>query len=268
MPSVAPRFTNVNQNADPEHFVRTLDRLAPSWNEIRQHTYALLDVQEGDYLLDIGCGLGEVVRELAQRVGSRGRALGLDSSLTMVREARKRARGLDTPAEYVLGNVHALPFADSRFDGSRAERLFIHLKDPQQALAEMRRVTRSGGHLVVVDTDFGTRVLDSPDRDVTRRILSEHCDRVSNAWAGRQLFRWFKEAGLTDVMVFPHTTIVTDFAAGMGSCSFQEAAENARTAGVVTAAEAARWLAQLQQASDDGHFFHARAAFVASGRKP
>jgi ubiquinone/menaquinone biosynthesis C-methylase UbiE len=145
MPGEWHGFADVDRNADPQFYLRALDRRAGRGYEIRQQTYALLDVREGQQLLDIGCGTGEAVRELARRVGNAGRVVGVDKSETMIGEARRRVEGTDLPCEYRLGDVYQLDFADNTFDGCRAERVFPHLDDPLRALAEMCRVTRPGG---------------------------------------------------------------------------------------------------------------------------
>src|SRR5690348_123015 len=74
---------------------------------------ALLDVHAGDDILDVGCGTGDDTRALAHLVGRSGRITGVDSSATMIAEARRRAAGLDLPVEYRVANAQHLPFADN-----------------------------------------------------------------------------------------------------------------------------------------------------------
>ena len=69
----------------------------------------------------------------------------------------------------------------------------MHVDHPRLVLAEMIRVTRPGGRLVVLDPDFETLVFDAADRSVTRRIVNFVCDHiVRHGWMGRRrpaLFR-------------------------------------------------------------------------------
>ena len=70
-------------------------------------------------------------------------------------------------------------------------RVFQHLLDPDAALAEMVRVTRPGGRIVVADPDYDTQVVDVPDQELARRVLRFRADtarrgtgRPRIAWAG------------------------------------------------------------------------------------
>jgi ubiquinone/menaquinone biosynthesis C-methylase UbiE len=266
-----PGFVDFDRNEDPEFFLSVLDRRTIVWREVRRQTYALLDVHEGDQLLDVGCGPGDAVRELAQRVGSTGHVIGVDKSETMIQEARRRAQGATLPSEYRLGDVYQLEFADNTFDGCRAERVFMHLDDPLRALSEIRRVTRPDGHIVIAEPDSEMRVVDVPDRELTRRIFHYAFDKVTNGWIGRQLPRLMKQAGLVNISILPQTLIVTDLAEGLGGMDtqlFERRLEQARADGAVSGAEAVRWWQQLREANQAGCYFSASTSFIVSGRKP
>ena len=95
-------------------------------------TFALLDVHEGDTILEVGCGTGEDAQTLARLVGDNGRVVGVDSSTSVIGKARARAAGLDLPVEFVVGDAERLEFADGTFDCCRADRVFQHLSDPNE----------------------------------------------------------------------------------------------------------------------------------------
>jgi hypothetical protein len=135
-------------------------------------------------------------------------------------------------------------------------------------LAELIRVTRSGGRIVVLDPDFETVVIDVEDRALTRKILNFYCDSiVRNGWIRSQRPALFRAAKLTDLTISAATWIPTDYTAFMQSLSFREFTGRAQAAGVVSADKATAWLEELEQANEEGRFFAAITFFFVSGRK-
>jgi len=106
----------------------------------------------------------------------------------MIDEAKKRSTGLKLSVEFQTGLAADLPFDDDMFNATRCEQVFQHLADPDKALKEMVQVTRLGGRVGVLDPEWETVVIDSPDKHLTRRIFAAHRDATRNPWSGRQLF--------------------------------------------------------------------------------
>jgi ubiquinone/menaquinone biosynthesis C-methylase UbiE len=87
----------------------------------------------------------------------------------------------------------SLPFETDYFDSCRSERLFQHLSNPAQALSEMTRVTKSGGWVVVLDTDWGSLSTNSDETDIERRLARFMAESfLQNGYSGRKLYRLFK----------------------------------------------------------------------------
>jgi ubiquinone/menaquinone biosynthesis C-methylase UbiE len=76
---------------------------------------------------------------------------GIDLSPEMLEIARKRAADLDRDVDLLEGNAHRLAFDDESFDTIVCTFSLCNIPDPHQAVTEMRRVLRPGGHLVLVD---------------------------------------------------------------------------------------------------------------------
>jgi len=267
---LATQWGAVDQANEPHAFISYLDAVSAleAIQRIKQRTYDLLQVRDGYRLLDVGCGAGDDVQGLAQRVGVRGSVVGVDCSETMLAEARKRIIGLNLPVTFYLGDAQNLKFADNTFDGCRAERVFVHLIRPERALAEMVRVARSGARIAVFDVDWETLIVDVPDRTITRKLLNSLCDSSGSRWIGRQLRRLFTEANLIEVQVIAETLIFTDYIQANRVFQLHETAAQAQAAEVVSSAEAKQWLNDLEQAAERGNFFAAATGFCVSGRKP
>jgi ubiquinone/menaquinone biosynthesis C-methylase UbiE len=191
------------QNRDLAEFINFLDgaRLNPSVQLQKRIMLELLALLPSEKVLDIGCGTGDDIRDMARLVGASGWCIGVDQNGAMIEEARKRSSGKNQPVEFHQGDICALPFPEAKFDVIRAERLFEHLHHPEQALAEMIRVTHPGRRILVASPDMDTNIIDHPDRLVTWKIRHFESDRRPNGLAGQKLYGLFWDAGLTDLQV-------------------------------------------------------------------
>ena len=263
-------FTNIDRSTDPAGFVRVLDALTALdfIRAYKQRTFELLTIQSGDRVLDLGCGTGDDVQELARLVGPSGQVVGVDRSETVIAEACQRVQGTPLSVEFRVGDAYALPFPDAAFDACRVDRVFHHLEHPRQAFSELLRVTRTDGRVLLFDPDFETAIVDAPDRDLTRRLLNVFCDGFRDGWMGRRLFGMFREAGLKEIVVEPVTVLLTDLSQANAVLALEDTVARASTEGIVAEAVGGAWLDGLRTASEHGRFFASVSGFIVVGHKP
>jgi ubiquinone/menaquinone biosynthesis C-methylase UbiE len=271
MSSLHQGFQPAGQPGETEAVFTWLDRMDgnPLIQQVKRQMLDACPVRAGDHVLDVGCGLGHEARRLAELAGPQGRVVGIDASTAMIAEARQRALGPPLPVGFEVGDAQQIDLPDSTFDLCRAERVLRYLGSPQAAVAEMARLARPGGCVVVFDFDSDQTVVDAPDPALTARIAGVLDAAVPSPWVGRQLFRLFRRAGLGDVTVTPHALCMSG-AAGFAIYQRlnQGTIDRAVQAGQVSAEEAATWWAALTQAAEAETFFSAVLGFIASGRKP
>lgn len=154
------------------------------------HAELALELPRGARVLEIGCGTGELLADLAAREDLRLRVLGLDLSADMLERARARARD----AALVRGDGERLPFAARSFDALLLKGCLHHLRDHAGFLAEARRVLRAGGRLVLSEP-----IEDAPWIRLARRALhrlrAHAFDREDRAFRTRELERLCRGAG-------------------------------------------------------------------------
>ncbi|MGH7223011.1 MAG: methyltransferase domain-containing protein [Gemmataceae bacterium] len=261
-------FTDVDQTNDPDYFIRFLDEASAdeSFQAYKQHSFALLELEPGQYVLDVGCGTGEDARAMARRVAPGGRVVAVDGSQSMIATAQRRAEECGLPVAFQVADAHQLPFADNSFDAARADRIFMHLESPAQALRDMMRVVRPGGRVLVYEVDFETLTVDLPDRPRTRKIVNIWCDGFRNGWLGRHVPALFREVGLHDVRITP-ATLWLRYPVAMQMVG-PATVERACAAGLLTANEGENWLRNVQERYEAGLLFCTLTGFLVLGRKP
>ena len=263
-------FTDVDSASNPSDYLLMLDaqRAIPFIQQYKQRVRALLDLHPGQTVLEAGTGTGEDAQEVAKLVAPGGQAVGLDFSQIMIAEAKRRLQDTNLPLRFVQGDIQHLPFEDATFDRCYADRIFVHLSDPQLALAELVRVTRPSGLILIVDGDHETQVLDTPYPEVTRRFFRFRNDGMRQPDIGHRLYALFKDAGLLNVQVEPLARLTTDYEMIRPVAHYIEGMRTTQEYGVVTAEEAEQWILFFEENMRTGRFFHAVMWFITMGRKP
>ena len=121
-----------------------------SYEEFVNRLIELVSIEDGDVVLDVATGVARIPLEIAGNVGAKGRVVGLDITLTMLKHGRKNveATGSSPRISLVCASAMAMPFVEGVFDVAICG-LGMHHMDVPRVLAEMRRVLKKGGHLVM-----------------------------------------------------------------------------------------------------------------------
>jgi demethylmenaquinone methyltransferase/2-methoxy-6-polyprenyl-1,4-benzoquinol methylase len=139
------------------------DRIAPRYDLLnrlmtvgldrgwRRAAAAAADISAGGRALDCATGTGDLALELAHRVTPLGEVVGVDVSEPMLQRARRKAEALGVAARFVQGDMLSLPFPDGAFDAATVAFGIRNVDDLDGGLAEMTRVVRPGGRVVVLE---------------------------------------------------------------------------------------------------------------------
>ena len=142
-PQVRAMFDRISGFYDVMNTVMTAG-LHHRW---RARAADLAALAAGDSALDVACGTGDLAIELARRVGTGGEVIGSDFSEEMLERARAKAPGL----AWEWGNALELPYASGRFDAATVGFGARNFSDLERGLAEMARVVKPGGRVVVLE---------------------------------------------------------------------------------------------------------------------
>ena len=106
-------------------------------------------LEDGERVLDVGCGTGLIARRAAEAVGERGSVTGIDVSPDMIEVASAASAPGGATIEWHQGDAMALPFGDKSFDVVLCQMTLMFVEDRQTAVNEMHRVLASGGRVLI-----------------------------------------------------------------------------------------------------------------------
>ena len=200
-----------------EHQERQDDLLRP----ISDRLMAVAAPEQGEFVVDVGCGSGATTIELASRVAPGGEVLGLDVSATLLKRAKERAPE-DLPVRFVHGDatVYELPPGEIDLVASRFGVMFF--ADPAQAFANLRKGMKPGGRVAFASWRPARA---NPWMIVPLRAAAKHAPPLPElgpedpgpfAFADdNRVRRVLGEAGFVDIELSPHE-FELDVAGGRG----------------------------------------------------
>ncbi len=175
-----------------------------------------LALQEGETVLDLGSGGGIDVFLAARKVGPRGHVIGVDMTPEMIERARANATRMGvTHVEFREGRLEALPVEDASVDAVTSNCVINLVPDKARVFAEIARVLKPGGRLVISDVVLDDRLPEAVERDVYAYV---GC--VAGATLREDYFGQLSAAGLGPAEVLSDV----DFLAGLVVAAPAEAA--------------------------------------------
>ncbi|GAA2102425.1 methyltransferase domain-containing protein [Actinomadura alba] len=244
-----------------------LDEAAGALAVVKREILRRLELAPGQRVLDVGCGNGTDLLDMAAQVDPGGEAIGVDVNPEAIEEATARCEATGVPATFTTASAYSLPFSDDRFDACRSERMVQHLDEPVRAVAEMLRVARPGGRILVADPDHGMWAPDLDDQEATRAVLAWWFDNVRNPWIGRRLPGVLRAAGVREVQVTVAPVVLNGLAAADGLTGLLNAVRQAGERGVIAPDRARVLQEQITAREAEGGFLMYGTIVLAEGRK-
>jgi len=169
-----------------KYLSKVYDRINPFiWTEeMRDEALAMLDIEDGDCVLDVGCGTGFATEGLLEYTDD---IHGLDQSVHQLEQAWDKF-GKHDQVRFYRGDAERLPFETDTFDVVWSSGSIEYWPNPVNALEECRRVAKPGGQVLIVGPNY-------PERTVFQKLA----DAIMLFYDEGEATRMFEAAGYTDV---------------------------------------------------------------------
>ncbi len=168
-----------------KYFSKVYDIVNPFFysEEMRKTVVDMAEIDEGDLVLEVGCGTGFTTYEVVKRVGEENIV-----AVDLTPEQMERAVRKFPKANFIRGDAENLPFKDNTFDASISAGSIEYWPHPSLGISEMARVTKSGGRVVIL----APRKPDNP-------IFRKFAESIMLFPSTQQCVAWFLRAGLEDI---------------------------------------------------------------------
>jgi len=152
-----------------------------------------LDIKPYNKFLDIGCGTGWAVYQIANQLEDKGNFVGVDLSEGMLTKAKQKLNGFKN-VSFIKSSAEKLPFENESFDFIICTNSFHHYPDPVKTLSEINRVLKTNGLIQILDVTNDNFVAGLLNRYFT--LMEKEHVRFYNS---KELFNMFAAAGLQSI---------------------------------------------------------------------
>ncbi|MCB1868440.1 MAG: methyltransferase domain-containing protein [Gammaproteobacteria bacterium] len=220
----------------------------------------------GERVLDVGSGPGFLAMEIGALTGPSGAVSGVDISHPLLEVARTQCSELPW-IEFHDADATSLPFTDASFDAVISTQVLEYVRDVDAALAEIHRVVRPSGRVIIVDTDWDSIVWHTSNRERMSRVLVAWKRHAADPYLPRSLSNKLTRAGFH----LESQQVIPLFNPGFESNTYSNRVIDLIALFVtgcneITRDEAEEWAQELRLAGSRGEYFFSlnRYMFVAT----
>ena len=230
----------------------------------REKTLSRLNLKAGEKVLDLGCGVGFLAHEMAKIVGESGLVICLDQNKEMIEHTKKRCKNMKQTSFYI-GNVYDLPCEDNSLDAVSCTQVLLYVENISLVISEIKRVLKTGGRIIIVETDWRGVVISNSNNSLTKKIFSAWDKTVASPNLPVHLGPILKKNGFSKILVEAIPILNTEYNPNNFSHDIMKwITKNAHDSGVISKNEKTLWLNELEKHEKEGSYFFCVNRFLFS----
>jgi len=221
---------------------------------LKDYSYqSFLSIKQGT-ILDLGCGIGMDVRNMASATEYPTTFIGIDHDASMIQKANTD-KGTAANVQFINQEVSPLPFEANSIAGIRAERLFQHLPEPKKVLEDIAKVLQPGGVLVIVETDWDSISFYNAAVDIEAQVryFLVH-QKVVQGKIAKQLTRDLDNAQFRNISLRIFPTVLYTFKDACTYFWIDKIMDEMTAQGILSTTQCNDFLNSLKHADKEGYF--------------
>ncbi len=240
--------------ADKHYDINYLQNSRRLLVSLKEASYTYFEKINDGTIVDLGCGAGKDVIELAKVIGKKAKVIGVDHDPVMINQGKEDSKDMDN-VDFILSEAYPLPFDDASITGLRTERVIQHLKEPQKVSDDIYRILKPGSPFVIIETDWHSLTFYTQFVDVQQKVNAYLTNaKINNGFAARKLTTYLTQSKFTDIKFEIHPFILSTLDDANQYLWVEKMVQEAAENNYITNQEHARFIAELQQADKDGYF--------------
>ncbi|KPJ72690.1 hypothetical protein AMJ52_05545 [candidate division TA06 bacterium DG_78] len=250
-----------------------MKKLGPDDIKIRSYIYSLIDTARAKAILDIGCGDGYDLIQIAKHTTKHVRLVGIDVSEEKIEDARAAITD-DTRFSFLLHDVTSgLPFKNEGFSVIFSKDLLECITNKGELIKEVYRILCPNGQVVFAHWDWDSQVIDGSDKNLVRKIVHTFGDWQQkwmsgcDPWMGRRLWRTFNSTGLFNGEMYTYVLTNTEFRPPYYGYERIKDFEALVNKNMITKEEYDTFYQDILNLSKNREYFYAITMYIYIGRK-
>ena len=221
---------------------------------LKEHSYTFFQNINSGTIIDLGCGAGNDVIELAKITGEDTKIIGIDHDSVMLQKAKEQSEGIGN-VDFILSEAYPLPFEDETISGLRTERVIQHLFNPEQVIGEVSRILKKDSPLVIIETDWSSLSFYTEFVDVQKKVNAYYTDvKINNGFAAAKLISYLQQNNFRNIKFEIHPFVTDSLKTANDLFKIEQMITEAAEKGYIRKQESGAFSNALQKA-DDGHYF-------------